>query len=85
MGRRWAWEWDGTKEGRADGWRERGRDRRIRRRWAGQRDVKKEGVVVNLYNHFMAFKNGFKERARKIANFSEGFEHNRFIALKEWF
>ena len=40
-------------------------------RWAGQRDVKKVGVVVNLYNQFMASKNGFKEKDRKIAYYFE--------------
>ena len=60
--------------GGAEGCKEGGRGRGMRGSRAWQRDVKKVGVVVDLYNRFIAFKNGFKEKDHKIANFFEGFE-----------
>ena len=60
--------------GGAEGFEEGGRGRGMGERWAGQRCVKKVGVAMNFYNRFMASKNGFKEKDRKIAYFFEGFE-----------
>jgi len=55
-------------------------------RWAGQRNVKKVGVVVNLYNRFMASKNGLKKKIIRSPIFLKGLkQHSHIIALKEWF